>query len=113
MANWDDLKCLMHLAKGKTMTNASIALRTNVSTVSRRLERLNSELASPVLLKQGNGWDLTAYGRRLAEASLEFGEGAWPHLEHRAQLSVLQNARGKQPAWQHAFYFLPCCCCFF
>ena len=72
MPNWDDLKCLMHLSKGKTMTNAAIALRTNVSTVSRRLERLNSELASPVLLKQGNGWDLTAYGRRLADAALDF-----------------------------------------
>ncbi len=93
MANWDDLKCLMHLAKGKTMTNASIALRTNVSTVSRRLERLNSELASPVLLKQGNGWDLTAYGRRLAEASLEF------QLQmDRLEAETLEAASGKMVA---------------
>lgn len=54
------------------MTNAAIALRTNVSTVSRRLEKLNSELASPALLKQGNGWELTAYGRRLADTALDF-----------------------------------------
>ena len=93
MPNWDDIKCLMHLSKGKTMTNASIALRTNVSTVSRRLERLNSELASPVLLKQGNGWDLTAYGRRLADAALDF------QLQmDRLEAETLEAASGKMVA---------------
>ncbi len=72
MTNWDDLKCLMHLARSHTMTNAAFALKANVSTVSRRLERLNSSLAEPALVKFGNGWKLTPYGERLAEASADF-----------------------------------------
>ena len=72
MSNWDDLKCLMHLARNQTMTNAASALKTNVSTISRRLERLNSSLAEPALVKFGNGWKLTSYGEKLAEASTHF-----------------------------------------
>lgn len=72
MTNWDDLKCLMHLARSETMTNAAFSLKTNVSTVSRRLERLNRTLAEPALLKFGNGWKLTASGKRLAEAAANF-----------------------------------------
>ena len=72
MTNWDDFKCLMHLARSQTMTNAALALKTNVSTVSRRLERLNSSLAEPALVKFGNGWKLTSYGEKLAEADANF-----------------------------------------
>jgi len=72
MTNWDDFKCLMHLARSQTMTNAALALKTNVSTVSRRLERLNSSLAEPALVKFGNGWKLTSYGEKLAEAAANF-----------------------------------------
>lgn len=46
MTNWDDLKSLMQLAQSETMTNAAFALKTNVSTVSRRLERLNRSLVN-------------------------------------------------------------------
>ena len=72
MTNWDDFKCLMHLPRSQTMTNAALALKTNVSTVSRRLERLNSSLAEPALVKFGNGWKLTSYGEKLAEAGANF-----------------------------------------
>ena len=72
MTNWDDFKCLMHLARSQTMTNAALALKTNVSTVSRRLERLNSSSAEPALVKFGNGWKLTSYGEKLAEAAANF-----------------------------------------
>ena len=72
MTNWDDLKCLMQLAQSETMTNAAFALKTNVSTVSRRLERLNRSLGEPALVKFGNGWKLTSYGKRLAEAAADF-----------------------------------------
>ena len=72
MPNWNDLKCLMHLARSQTMTNAAFALKANVSTVSRRLERLNSSFAEPALVKFGNGWKLTPYGDKLAEAAAHF-----------------------------------------
>lgn len=55
MPNWNGLKCLMHLAGSQTMTNAVFARKANVSTVSRRLERLNRSLAEPGLVKFGNG----------------------------------------------------------
>lgn len=72
MSNWDDMKCLMHLAKGRTMTNAAFALQTNVSTVSRRLERLNKSLGQSVIIKHGNTWELTPYGEALAQSAIDF-----------------------------------------
>lgn len=72
MPHWDDMKCLMHLAKGRTMTNAAFALQTNVSTVSRRLERLNRSLGQSVITKHGNTWELTPYGEALAQSAIDF-----------------------------------------
>jgi DNA-binding transcriptional LysR family regulator len=75
--NWDDFRFLLALYRDQTMSAAAQSLGTNITTVSRRIERLNESLGAPTFKKAGNGWQLTETGRRFIplaerlEAALE------------------------------------------
>jgi len=54
------------------MTAAAAALRTNVATVSRRIERAGEDLGSPLFQKEGGSWAVTASGRAFIAVAEEF-----------------------------------------
>ncbi|SHI30258.1 LysR family transcriptional regulator [Wenxinia saemankumensis] len=56
MKDWDDLRYLLAMSRCATMTEAAKSLRTNVATVSRRMERLTERLGYPPFVRQQNGW---------------------------------------------------------
>ena len=74
MLNWDDLRCLVCLGRGQTLSSAALALSTSVSTVSRRIERMNADASEPIATKNGTTWQLTEHGQKLAQAALMFQE---------------------------------------
>lgn len=54
--NWDDLRFLLALRRHGTMTAAAHALDTNVTTVSRRIERFGEDLGQPAFYRAPDGW---------------------------------------------------------
>lgn len=77
MDNWDDFRFLLALHRSQTMSAAAQDLGTNITTVSRRIERLNESIGAPTFKKTGNGWQLTETGQQFVplaerlEAALE------------------------------------------
>lgn len=63
MDNWDDFRFLLALHRSQTMGAAAQDLGTNITTVSRRIERLNESIGAPTFKKTGNGWQLTETGQ--------------------------------------------------
>ena len=90
MLNWDDLRCLVCLGRGQTLSSAALALSTSVSTVSRRIERMNADASEPIATKNGTTWQLTEHGQKLAQAALMFQE----NLDQIEGASV-ESGRGK------------------
>lgn len=67
MKNWDDLRFCLALERYATMTAAAEHLRTNVATVSRRIERITLEIGEPLFIKNGQRWIPTAAAQSLIE----------------------------------------------
>ncbi len=72
MQNWDDLRFLLAVHKGGTMSAAARLLHTNVATVSRRIERLAQELGGAPFVKTPAGWQPSAQAQDLLEAAATF-----------------------------------------
>jgi len=58
--NWDDLKYLLAVADHGTLSAAAENLGSNVTTVSRRVKRLEEEIGCVLLDRSGEGWRPTA-----------------------------------------------------
>lgn len=58
MENWDDLKFFLAVQKTGTMVAAARQLGTNAATVSRRLERLSTDLGAQPFIKSAGDWQL-------------------------------------------------------
>ena len=72
MDNWDDVKFVLALARQGTMTAAAQALGTNVATVSRRIDRITEDAATPLFLKKDGSWIATDTARGFVRAAEEF-----------------------------------------
>ncbi len=72
MDNWDDLKFIVALARFGSMAQAARHLRTNTSTVSRRIKRIIETTGVTVFHKGQNDWELTQDGRKLFEIAARF-----------------------------------------
>ena len=72
MVNWDDFRFLLALHRHRTMTAAADVLRTNVATVSRRIERVSEDLGAPVFQKEGGAWKATVVGLRFVNIAKDF-----------------------------------------
>ncbi len=64
--DWDDFRFLHAFAAGETLAHAARTLRVDPSTVSRRLQQLESALETRLFLRTPDGLELTAEGRRAA-----------------------------------------------
>jgi DNA-binding transcriptional LysR family regulator len=72
--NWDDLRFLLAVYRSGTMSAAARELGTNVATVSRRIDRLASELGGNPFVKTPTGWRPTASVAGLLDAASLFDE---------------------------------------
>lgn len=72
MQNWDDLRFLLAVYRAGTMSAAARVLGTNVATVSRRMERLGTELGGSPFVKTPSGWQPDPQVAGLLEAAEAF-----------------------------------------
>jgi len=64
-ANWDDLRFFLAIARARSLTGASKALRVSQPTVSRRLEALEARLKVRLFDRTHLGYELTTTGMDL------------------------------------------------
>ncbi len=75
MANWDDLRVFLAVARGEGLSRAARELRMDPATVGRRVARLEEQLGTTLFLKSPQGYAITEAGERLL-APIEQAEGA-------------------------------------
>jgi DNA-binding transcriptional LysR family regulator len=71
---WDDLKFFLAVARQGSLTKASKEMRTSVSTVSRRLEQLESAIGVSVFAHHQTGYLLTDDGKELLRHATQVEE---------------------------------------
>jgi len=72
--NWDDLKIFLAVAEAPSMRTAAKNLRVSHSTVSRRIEALEKQLAARLFDRMPDGYKLTPAGKDLLPISQELRE---------------------------------------
>lgn len=72
--NWDDLKIFLAVAEATSMRVAARNLRISHSTVSRRLDGLETALGARVLDRRTGGFQLTEAGEELLTVALRMDE---------------------------------------
>lgn len=87
MLNWDDLRFLLALSREGTLTRAADALKTDATTVRRRIDRLEESLDAVLVLRSPEGWRLTPAGQDGVEAAART-EAAVGELRRRASGSA-------------------------
>ncbi|WCN07501.1 LysR family transcriptional regulator [Marinomonas mediterranea] len=89
--NWDDARLFLALARQGTLTAAASELELGIATLSRRIERLESALNTPLFIRSQTGYKLTEEGEELLE-SAEHMEDAI--LSFRSQASKQSELSG-------------------
>jgi DNA-binding transcriptional LysR family regulator len=67
MANWDDMRLFLAVARAESLSGAVPVLRMDASTLSRRISRLEANLGASLFVKSSQGYVLTDRGQRLLE----------------------------------------------
>ncbi|WP_421850171.1 LysR family transcriptional regulator [Marinomonas sp.] len=62
---WDDTKAFLALARCGTLTAAATSLNMGIATLSRKIERLEHSLQTPLFLRFQTGYQLTDEGKNL------------------------------------------------
>lgn len=63
--NWDDLKLFLAVARRKKLSAAAIDVKMDVTTVSRRIKRLEDNLGQTLFERLRSGHALTTNGEEL------------------------------------------------
>jgi len=63
--NWDDLKLFLAVARGKKLSTAANDVKMDITTVSRRIKRLEDNLGQTLFERLRSGHALTANGQEL------------------------------------------------
>lgn len=79
MQNWDDFRFILALSKAGSMSLAAKYLKTDATTVSRRVARLSSEYGLNLFRKTKGSWVLTNAGEEFVQAARSFN-GALENL---------------------------------
>jgi len=74
--NWDDLKVFLEVARTEKLSVAARRLGIDASTVSRRLHRLEDQLATQLFDRSVEGHALTTHGQLLLETAREMSTRA-------------------------------------
>ena len=65
MANWDDLKVFLAVARSESLSGAGKVLKVDPATVGRRIARFEAQMGALLFTKSPQGYALTAEGQRL------------------------------------------------
>lgn len=65
MADWDDLRVFLAVARAESLSAAGRVLRIDPATVGRRIARLEEDMDARLFLKGPQGYALTEAGQRL------------------------------------------------
>lgn len=65
MADWDDLRVFLAVARAETLSGAGRVLKCDAATVGRRVGRLEDSLGAVLFAKSPQGYALTEAGARL------------------------------------------------
>ncbi|MEM8850368.1 MAG: LysR family transcriptional regulator [Pseudomonadota bacterium] len=109
MENWDDLKFVLAMKRHGTMSSAARYLDTNVATVSRRIERLSSDLGLPLFEKRGQGFVATAAADRLASVAEELDQKLRSEIANLSSVDAQRRVPLEiaAPPAVHQHYVLP------
>ncbi|MCD9148855.1 LysR family transcriptional regulator [Pseudophaeobacter flagellatus] len=97
---WDDVAVFLAIARSGSLSGAASALSIGVATVSRRIERLETQLGRPLFLRHHTGYRLTEDGAALIERAEEmeaaaraFGTGMaeGPEVSGTVRLATAEN----------------------
>jgi len=67
MANWDDTRVFLAVARAESLSGAGKVLHLDPATVGRRVQRLEEGLQCALFVKSPQGYTLTEAGQRLLE----------------------------------------------
>ena len=67
MANWDDMRVFLAVARGESLSRAGRDLRMDPATVGRRISRLEDRLGVTLFVKSQQGYALTEAGETVHE----------------------------------------------
>lgn len=65
MADWDDLKVFLAVARSESLSGAGKALKLDPATVGRRVSKLEDAMATRLFARSAQGYALTEEGQRL------------------------------------------------
>lgn len=85
MADWDDLRIFLAVARGESLSAAGRLVRLDPATVGRRIARLEEALGARLFLRSPQGYGLTAAGERLMSHALR---------TEQAVIGALEELRG-------------------
>lgn len=71
MANWDDMRVFLAVARTESLSAAAPVLRMDPATVGRRIARLEESLGSALFVKSPQGYALTDLGQRMRDRATE------------------------------------------
>ncbi len=70
MADWDDLRFFLAVARAESLSRAGQALRLDPATVGRRIARLEGDLGATLFRRSAQGYTPTEEGARLMETAV-------------------------------------------
>jgi DNA-binding transcriptional LysR family regulator len=70
--NWDDLRYILEVSRGRTLSTAALALGVTHTTVSRRLRACEQQLGARLFERMADGMYPTAAGEELVQIAKSF-----------------------------------------
>lgn len=80
MANWDDIRVFLNVARAESLSRAAPGLRMDPATLSRRIARLEDRLGQTLFVKSPQGYVLTEAGHHLMRHAARAEEALAPGL---------------------------------
>ncbi len=74
MANWDDMRVFLAVARAESLSAAAPLLKMDPATVGRRIARLEDALGAALFVKTPQGYALTDHGNRIRQRAAEAEE---------------------------------------
>ncbi|MBI1418384.1 MAG: LysR family transcriptional regulator [Limimaricola sp.] len=74
MANWDDMRVFLAVARSESLSGAARGLQMDPATVGRRIARLEEGLGVALFVKSPQGYALTAAGIRMRDRAADAEE---------------------------------------
>ncbi len=107
MADWDDLKIFLAVARSESLSGAGRVLRLDPATVGRRISKLEDSMEARLFARSPQGYTLTEEGQRLLSHAIRVEQAVAEAIEDvRGQSGLTGQVRIGAPDGA-ANYLLP------